>query len=248
MAGDADAEGWSDVAAGWSQWWGGISRPAQDALISAAGVGPGTRVLDVGCGGGEFLDALRDRGASVVGVDPAAGMRHLAASRNHDVRAGDAEHLPVGDASFDVVTAVNALQFASDTTAAVREFARVLRPGGRIAVANWAEGSRNDIDVVERAVAEADETDASPDGPLRSEGGLEAALTDAGLEVTASGIALTPWSVPDDETLVRGILLGEDDPFIDEMRPVVLAAAAPFRSGEGYLLRNAFRWAVAVSP
>ena len=244
MTDEPDADDWSDVAEGWSELWAGVARPAQHALLTAAGIGPGSRVLDVGCGSGEFLALLSEAGAEATGVDPAAGMRALARARGFDVRRADAAHLPFDDGSFDVVTAVNALQFADDTTAALREFARVLVPGGRVAVANWAEGARNDIDVVERAVAEADESDPVPDGPPRPAGGLEAALADAGIHVVASGLADAPWTVPNDDTLVRGILLGEDSAVLDDFRQSVLEAAAPFRTADGYVLRNAFRWAV----
>lgn len=247
MVDGSEAGGWSDVAAGWSELWGRFTEPVHATLIEAAGVAPGDRVLDVGCGSGEFLATLRVHGADASGVDPAAGMRIRAREGGADVRDGDAEHLPFADGSFDVVVAVNALQFASDTTAALREFARVLAPGGRIGVANWAEGARNDVDALERAIAEADETEPHSDGPLRPEGGLEAAFAAAGLRVTASGLVDTPWRAADDQALLRGILLGEDDDFRDEMRPVVLAAAAPFHDEAGYLLRNAFRWAVGTA-
>jgi SAM-dependent methyltransferase len=247
MVDGSEAEGWSDVAAGWSELWGAFSSPVHDALIAATGIAQGSRVLDVGCGAGQFLAALRAHGADASGVDPAAGMRELARHTGVEVRNGDAEHLPFSAASFDVVLAVNALQFADDTTAALREFARVLVPGGRIGVANWAEGARNDVDAIERAVAEADESEAHPDGPLRPAGGLEAAFAAAGLRVSASGIVDTPWRATGDDTLVRGILLGEDDGFLAEMRPVVLSAATPFRDGDGYLLRGALRWAVGTA-
>jgi SAM-dependent methyltransferase len=243
---NANAEGWSQIAVEWSLLWGTFARPAQDALIAAAGIGPRERVLDVGCGAGEFLTVLRDAGAHAEGVDPASGMRELAAAPGFVVREGDAAHLPFADASFDVVTAVNALQFADDTTAALREFARVLLPSGRVAVANWAENERNDIDVIERAVAEADESEPLPDGPLRLQGGLEAAFAEAGLTVIASGLVEAPWLVPDADALVRGILLGEDSDVLDDLRATVVDAASPFRTGDGYLLRNAFRWAVGT--
>ncbi|RKT36140.1 methyltransferase family protein [Microbacterium sp. AG1240] len=244
MVDDADAGGWSAVAAGWSELWADAARPAHDAIIAAAGIGPGARVLDVGCGSGEFLLTARDAGAQVTGVDPAGGMRELARNRGLDVRDADAAHLPFTDGTFDVVAAVNALHFADDTTAALREFARVLAPGGRIAVANWAEGALNDVDVIERAVAAADESDPLPDGPLRPAGGLEAAFAAAGVHPLEAGVVEAPWTAPDDETLVRGILLGEDAAALDFFRAAIVEAAAPFRTADGYVLRNAFRWAV----
>lgn len=239
---------WSDVADGWSAHWGRLAAPVWEALIDAAGVEPGVRVLDVGCGSGEFLGRLRDAGAIAQGADPAAAMVDLARRHAPTVRA-EAESLPFPAGSFDVVTAINALQFAEDTTAALREFVRVSGVGARIAVANWAEASRNDIDVIERAVAAAQDDDVPPDGPLRGPGGLERALADARLEPAASGIVDVPWRVSDEDALVAGILLGEDADVQAELRDVVVDAARSFRVvGGGYLLRNSFRWAVARVP
>jgi SAM-dependent methyltransferase len=246
MVDGADAGGWSDVADGWASMWGGFARPAQRVLMDAAAITPGTAVVDVGCGGGEFLALLRDAGARAVGVDPADGMRRVATAAGFDVRAGDAEHLPFDAGAFEVATAVNALQFADDTTAALRELARVVVADGRVAIANWADAAHNDLDVIEHAVALADDTEPHPDGPLRIEGGLESALAAAGLGVSASGLVDVPWAAADEEALVRGVLLGETEEFIAEMRPVVREAAAPFRVGEGYVLHNRFRWVVGA--
>lgn len=245
MVDGADASGWSEVAEGWSAHWGRLAAPVWDAFADAAGIVPATRVLDVGCGSGEYLARLRDDGAHATGADPAPAMVDLARRQATAVLA-EAEDLPFPADSFDVVTAINALQFAADTTGALREFARVSHAGGRIAVANWAESDRNDLAVIERAVTAAQEEDELPDGPLRPAGGLEAALADAGLELVASGVVDTPWRPRDDDALVAGVLLGEDSAVQDELGETVLAAARPFRLGDGgYLVRNAFRWAVA---
>ncbi|WP_019179591.1 class I SAM-dependent methyltransferase [Microbacterium yannicii] len=247
MVDGADISGWSDVAAGWAELWGSFAAPAQDELIARCAIGPGTRVLDVGCGSGEFLARLREAGAEPTGAEPAPAMA-AAASAHAPVVQADAENLPFEKGRFDVVTAVNALQFADDTTAALREFARVLGPGGRIGVANWAEAARNDVDVLERAVARALDEEQAPDGPLRPAGGIEAAMADAGLEVVSAGMAPAPWRAADETSLVRGILLGEDDATMAELHDVVVTAAVPFRTADGgYELRNAFRWAVAIT-
>jgi len=243
-------DGWSAVAAEWSELWAASAGPAHEALIAASAVGAGTRVLDVGCGSGELLRELMRSGAAAAGIDPAPGMVELArrTAPAADVRVGTDEALPWPDGSFDVVTAVNSLQFADDTLAALAEFARVAVPGGRIAVANWAEGELNDLDVVEAAIAEADGAERPPEGDLRVAGGLEALFAEAGLEVLASGVVEVPWQVPDDDTLVRGVLLGEDASVRRELEPVVLDAARPFRAGDGYRLLNRYRWAVARTP
>lgn len=240
----ADEAGWSAVASEWAELWGTFSDPARRLVIEATGIHRGTKVLDVGCGSGEFLGMLVALGADAAGLDPAPAMVERARTSNADVRLGDAEHLPWADASFDVVTAFNALQFADDTDDALAEFVRVTIPGGHVAIANWAEGSLNDLDVVERALGE-----VPPDGDLREAGGLESALSDAGLVVTAAGVVEFPWEVADEETLVRGILMGEDSATMASLSADVVEAARPFRTASGgYRLVNSFRYAVGRVP
>jgi SAM-dependent methyltransferase len=241
-------ERWSAVADEWSRSWGTFAAPVWEPLLEHSGVGPGTRVLDVGSGSGELLAHLSGLGAVAAGVDPAPEMREVARrlAPGADVRDGDAEHLPFADASLDVVVAVNALQFADDPLEALAEIRRVLVPGGAVGVANWAEAARNDLDVVERAVAAAHDDEVPPDGELRLPGGLEALLTDAGLDVVASGVVAAPWRAADAEALVRGILFGEDPATTAELASVVVEASRPFRHADGgYELRNALRYAVA---
>lgn len=243
---ETDRDGWSDVAEEWALLWGGHAAPAQEAVIVACDIGSGTRVLDVGCGSGEFLKRVRARGATASGIDPAPGMVALTEG---DVRVGTFDHLPWPDGSFDVVTAFNALQFAVDPVEALREAARVVTPGGLVAVSNWAEGSLNDLDVIEAAVAAADGQDQLPDGALRPEGGIAAAFALSGLKPVTAGVVDVPWSAPDKATLIRGVLLGEDVATMAETAPVVVAAARPFRLPDGgYRLENAFRYGVARVP
>jgi SAM-dependent methyltransferase len=235
-------EGWSEVAAQWSALWGEWPKPVWVEVVAAADIHAGSKVLDVGCGAGEFLAFVAAQGADAVGVDPAAGMRAIAQG---DVREGDAEHLPFGDHEFDVVTAFNALQFAEDTMDALAELARVAKPGARIAIANWAERARNDLDAIELALSDEDPT---PDGELRVEGGLEQLLSDAGFIVESSGLTLAPWSVATEAQLVDGVLLGEDESVKEELRATIVGAAAAFTTAHGYTLVNAMRWAVARVP
>jgi SAM-dependent methyltransferase len=69
------------LAEGWAALWGGFAEPAWRRLAEVAGVGPGSRTLDVGCGSGEFLAFLDRLGASAAGVDPQPDMVTIARSR-----------------------------------------------------------------------------------------------------------------------------------------------------------------------
>ncbi len=247
----ADPDPWSAVAAEWSELWGDLVRPVWQIVATATGVGPGSRVLDVGCGTGEFLQEVRRLGAAATGIDPAPGMIDVARSRLPDVdlRVGSADNLPWLDDTFDLVTAFNSFQFVTEPRQALAEFRRVLVPGGHIGIVSWAEAEANDVHVIEAAVAAATGRTLPPDDELRQPGGLLAVLVDAGLEVVAAGLIRVPWAAADEEMLLRAILLGEEPADAASVASVVIATARPFRTDiGGYRLDNAFRYAVARTP
>lgn len=110
----------------------------QRLMLDMMGDLAGARFLDVGCGDGLLVCAAAANGAEATGVDPDPAMLAAARSRaaNAGVRAtfleGRIERLPFPDASFDVVASVTVLCFVPDAAGAIREMARVLRPGGRL--------------------------------------------------------------------------------------------------------------------
>jgi SAM-dependent methyltransferase len=109
-------------------------------------VQPGERVLDMGCGGGRHAFALYKQGAQVVALDmDAAELKDVAgmfdalapevpAGATAQAIRGDAYRLPFSDASFDKVIAAEILEHLPRDTDAMAELARVLKPGGQIAV------------------------------------------------------------------------------------------------------------------
>lgn len=110
-------------------------------MLDTAHVAAGNRLLDVGCGTGVLTRAaLRRVGPSgaVYGLDASAAMLAVASKIAPDVtwKHGVAEALPFDDASFDVVTSQFGLVYF-DRPRALREMTRVLKPGGRLAVAAW---------------------------------------------------------------------------------------------------------------
>jgi SAM-dependent methyltransferase len=111
------------------------------ALISAAGVQPGQRALDVGCGPGALTAALAELlGAErVAAVDPSEPFAEACAARVEGARVelAAAEALPFGDGSYDAVLSQLVVNFMSDAPAGVREMRRVTRPGGTVAAAVW---------------------------------------------------------------------------------------------------------------
>ena len=111
-------------------------------LVSRIAAAPSDRILDVACGTAAVaLELVRRFGCSVVGVDQSPAMlaeAHRRVARagkgeRVELREGRAEELPFADGSFDGVTSTYLLRYVDDPAATLRELARVVRPGGRIA-------------------------------------------------------------------------------------------------------------------
>lgn len=191
-------------------------------VADAGHVSPGQRVLDVACGTGVLARFAADRVGGeghVVGLDPNEGM--LAVARRVapvvEWRQGEAESLPFEDGSFDAVVSQFGLMFFRDAPEALREMMRVLRPGGRLAVAVWGEldrtpGYRAMVDL------------------LREEFGDEPAE------------ALTAPYVLGDRARLRALLVTAG---LDDAEIITVPGEARFESIEAWVHTDVYGWTLA---
>lgn len=135
--------GWNESAGAWiaaQDERGDWSRQnIVDAAMLARIEGRGYRAaLDVGCGEGRFCRILRQRGIDAIGIDPTAALLEQARRRDPDgdYRSGRAEKLDFEDDRFDLVVSYLTLIDIADFREAIAEMTRVLKPGGRLLVAN----------------------------------------------------------------------------------------------------------------
>ena len=128
---------WGSDPLGWALFAEPHNAPLFEAVLGAARVRSGTRLLDVGCGTGAALQLAHERGATVAGIDVTPGLLAIAAERlpDADLWCGDLSDLPFADARIRRVIGINAFQFAGDPRL------RWSRPRGspsRVASSLWA--------------------------------------------------------------------------------------------------------------
>jgi SAM-dependent methyltransferase len=163
-------------------------RLEEDLVLRLIGPPAGLRILDVGCGDAALVVALAQRGALVAGIDVDPNMLsagHARAAANcvaADLMQGDIRSLPFADDSFDIVLAVTVLCFVGDAARAVREMARVLRPGGRLVI---GELGRWSLWAARRRVSGWLGSRVWRSATFRTMRALKGLVTDAGLAVTA---------------------------------------------------------------
>src|SRR5579885_2895612 len=144
------------TAGGWRRWeplLGTVTWPVSLRMAAVAEIGPGQRVLDVGCGMGDptlQVAVLVGPHGRVVGLDLSEAM--LAAARERaaalglahvEFRAGDVRSAPLEPEGFDAVLGRWSLIFLADVVAVLARLRAALVPGGRIAVAGWAPPDSN---------------------------------------------------------------------------------------------------------
>jgi SAM-dependent methyltransferase len=120
--------------------------PAAEVLVDIADPVAGETFVDVGCGTGNAALLVAERGARVIGIDPAERLLEVAAAaaaeRDLDAEfvSGEAASMPVSNAEADAVISVFGVIFAPDPAAAAAEIDRVTAPAGRVLLAAWIPG------------------------------------------------------------------------------------------------------------
>jgi ubiquinone/menaquinone biosynthesis C-methylase UbiE len=130
-------------AAKYEQLMGRWSRALAAPFIEFAGIAPGDRVLDVGCGTGSLTFELAENtgAGEIVGIDFSPTFVEALRGRNThphvSAQQADATALPFADAAFDRAMALLVLHFVPDAPVAIREMRRVVKPGGTVAAVVW---------------------------------------------------------------------------------------------------------------
>jgi SAM-dependent methyltransferase len=250
-SGEAQGQIWGARAADWvaqeASW-----RPVFEAALDNSGLRSGEGLLDVGCGAGGLLVAARGRGAEVAGLDASANLVAIARDRVPGARieVGDMEQLPFPDAAFDVVTGINAFQFAADHVRALVEARRVCRPGGRVLMLVW--GPRAECQLISLTLpavfALLPPSPPGPPPPAFAEAGvIEGLMRAADLRPAEAGTFTADLVFPDAAAAVRGVAsamaraiahAGEERVF-DAIRASLPAVT---RADGSVAWTNRFRW------
>lgn len=218
--------------------------PLYEAVYDRLGVGPGSRVLGLGCGSGLALLMAAGRGARVAGADRDPARVALARERLPEVPFA-LSGLPEGG-PYDVITAFHGAAALGSDPAAVT---RLAERGGAIVLACWGPAERCATESVLRVAAR-----LAGWGPAERRG-LEAAVAAAGLRPAGSGRVACPFGYADRDSAVRGLLsTGEFDAALaatdpDQVEKELLEALEPYVRGDGTVwMPNVFRYVVARTP
>jgi SAM-dependent methyltransferase len=153
-SGPMQGELWGADARQWAELQEPQHRRLYEEGIRRTGIAGDVAVLDAGCGSGFFCRLAVDAGARVSGIDAAGPLVELARRRvpEGEFEVGDIQFLPYADDRFDVVTAFNSIQYATDPQATLREAGRVSRRGGMIFIVVWGREERTELAALLRAL------------------------------------------------------------------------------------------------
>jgi SAM-dependent methyltransferase len=239
-----NGELWGERARDWAELQEGERRPDFDECIRRTRIGAGTEVLDLGCGAGRFCRLAARTGASVSGIDAAAGMVEIARERVPDghFEVGDIQFLPYEDRSFDVVTGFHSLPFAADPLAALREAARVAKPAGSLFIVVFGREERNELAAVLgaiRSLLPAARSGAPGPTALSGPGVLDDLLASIGVRTVVYGVLEKAYEYPDLDTALRAIrsagmtLLAERTAGEAAVNDAIARGLAPYRTHGG---------------
>jgi ArsR family transcriptional regulator len=142
-------EFFANAAGGWDRLREGIFGDTFSLWAVLGLIDPALTVGDLGCGTGQLSETIAPYVRRVIAVDGSAEMldaarRRLAGADNVELRQGDLETLPLADGELDAAMLSLVLHYAPDPARALREVARVLRPGGRVLVVDMQPHERED--------------------------------------------------------------------------------------------------------
>ena len=206
---------WQRAATVYESTFASATRPFIDALLDAAHVVRGTRLLDIACGPGIVASNASTRGAIATGVDFSPAMLAVARSRHTAITFdhGDAEALPYADGEFDVVVANFGIHHVPRPALALVEAHRVLRIGGRVAFSFWADQSENVawkllFDAIARHGDPAAPQAPRPGGGFSTAEQCADALRQAGFADCTTELVRATWHHPNAEVLVAALQAG----------------------------------------
>ena len=259
--GDGQRAAWAGLSAGWEKWDSVIMDqlgPVGAAIIGRLGIADDQQHLDVAAGTGEpglTVARLAPRG-HVVLTDLAAEMLDIATRRaneqgitNFETRVCSAEELPFGDATFDGISVRFGYMFFPDVAKATAEFARVLKPGGRLCSSVWAGPGENPWTTiaVQAIAAEAVLAPPDPGGPgmfrcaapgyvsaLYEAAGLrEVAEWDVGVELVTRSPAQYWEMISEHASLAVAELQQVSEPARERIAEAVIAKAGTYEEDDG---------------
>ncbi len=263
MAKDRVRDEWQAVAGGWRRWEPALQSftwPMSLRMVAAAEIGPGQRVLDVGCGMGDptlQVTVLVGPHGRVLGIDVAEGMIATAAERaaalglgHVEFRTADVLTVDLPAESFDAVLGRWSMIYVADVPGALARLRRSLVPGGRIALSAWAPPEANPWITVPMTALARVRTLPPPDPAvpgafhLSADGALAKALVAAGFQTVGQERVVLSWFANDADEFwamtsdtagpLAALLAELSAAERARVRDEVTAGIARFRAGDVY--------------
>jgi SAM-dependent methyltransferase len=225
--------GWERAARAYPASFARVTTQFIPALLDAASVGPGLRVLDIACGPGYAAATAAGRGASARGLDFSPAMLAVAREAHPGIvfDEGDAEALPYADGAFDAVVSNFGIHHVPRPAVALAEAHRVLAPGGHFAFTIWAEQAENIawkliFDAVRRHGDVGAAKAPPPQGGFSRPEDCLGVLADAGFSETGAEIVRLRWLHADARGLIQALRQGTARmaAMIDAQNPAAMAA------------------------